>query len=145
MFHHKQRGFGGLTMYMAIGMVVMAGIFGLYFKMSQAKIGELNQMVAIEKAGKESAEANLRVKQAESDKQAQLLQTMATASAAIRKEQEITIDIFAEHDLKALAERKPGLIETRVNRGTQKVFDELERITDPLAYEPLANFVKEDE
>lgn len=140
-----QRGFGGLTMYMAIGMVVMAGLFGLYFKMSQAKIATLNQEVAVERAGKLSAESNLRVMQAEKEKQQQLLQTMATASAEIRKEQEETIDLFANHDLKALAERKPGLIETRVNRGTKKVFDELERITNPLAYEPLAEFTKEDE
>ena len=46
---------------------------------------------------------------------------------------------------KALAERKPGLIETRVNRATENVNKELERITDPLSYEPLAEFVKEDE
>lgn len=141
----KQRGFGGLTMYMAIGMVVMAGLFGLYFKMSQAKISQLNQEVAVERAGKLSAEANLRVERAEKEKQQQLLQTMAAASAEIRQEQEETIDLFANHDLKALAERKPGLIETRVNSGTQRVFDELERITDPLQYEPLAEFTEEDE
>lgn len=145
MLRNKQRGFGGLTMYMAIGMVVMAGLFGLYFKMSQSKIGELNQLVAVEQAGRKSAEANLRIKQAESDKQAELLQTMASASAVIRKEQEVTIDLFANHDIQALAEAKPGLIEIRVNRGTQKVFDELERITDPLAYAPLAEFVEEEE
>jgi hypothetical protein len=145
MYYNKQRGFGGLTMYMAIAMVAMGGLFGLYFKMSQAKIGELNQIVAVEKAGKESAEANLRIQQAENKKQQQLLQTMAAASAEIRKEQEVTIDLFANHDLKALAERKPGLIETRVNRATENVNKELERITDPLSYEPLAEFVKEDE
>lgn len=142
---NKQRGFGGIIMYMGIAMLVMAGLFGLYYKMSQATIATLNQEVAVEKAGKESAEANIRVMRAESDKQQQLLQTMATASAEIRKEQEITIDIFANHDLKRLAERKPGLIEIRVNRATVKVFKELERITDPLAYAPLAAFVKEDE
>jgi len=132
-------------MYMAIGMVVMAGLFGLYFKMSQAKISQLNQEVAVERAGKESAESNIRVLQAEKEKQQQLLQTMASASAEIRKEQEVTIDLFANHDLKALAERKPGLIETRVNKATEEVNKELERITDPLSYEPLAEFTKEDE
>jgi len=145
MLRNKQRGFGGITMYMVIAMVVMGGLFGLYFKMSQAKISELNQEVAVQKAGKESAEANLRIQRAENDKQQELLQTMASASAVIRKEQEVTIDLFANHDLKTLAERKPGLIETRVNRATQAVNDELERITDPLAYAPLAEFVKEDE
>ncbi|MCK5606300.1 hypothetical protein KAR91_30650 [Candidatus Pacearchaeota archaeon] len=145
MFYNKQRGFGGVTMYMVIAMVVMGGLFGLYFKMSQDKIATLNQEVAVQKAGKESAEANLRIQRAENDKQQELLQTMASASAVIRKEQEVTIDLFANHDLKALAERKPGLIEIRVNRATQKVNDELERITDPLAYAPLAEFVEEDE
>ena len=145
MLNKYQRGFGGIAMYMGIAMLVMAGLFGLYFKMSQAKIGELNQLVAVEKAGRESAESNIRVMRAESDKQQQLLQTMASASAEIRKEQEVTIDLFANHDLKTLAERKPGLIEIRVNRATEAVNKELERITDPLAYEPLASFVKEDE
>ena len=55
MFYNKQRGFGGVTMYMVIAMVVMGGLFGLYFKMSQDKIATLNQEVAVQKAGKESA------------------------------------------------------------------------------------------
>ncbi len=33
------------------------------------------------------------------------------------------------HDLETLAEQKPGLIEKRINDGTKKVFDDLERIT----------------
>jgi septal ring factor EnvC (AmiA/AmiB activator) len=33
------------------------------------------------------------------------------------------------HDLETLAEQKPGLIEKRINDGTKKVFDNLERIT----------------
>lgn len=136
---------GKLVIGMGIAMLVMAGLFGLYFKMSQAKISQLNQEVAVERAGKESAEANIRILQAEREKQQQLLQTMATASAAIRKEQEETIDLFANHDLKALAEKKPGLIENRVNRATENVNKELERITDPLSYEPLAQFLDEEQ
>jgi len=33
------------------------------------------------------------------------------------------------HDLETLAEQKPGLIEKRINDGTAKVFNDLERIT----------------
>lgn len=40
------------------------------------------------------------------------------------------IEVFGKHDLTRLALKKPGLIETRVNNGTQKAFDDIESITD---------------
>lgn len=39
--------------------------------------------------------------------------------------------IFERHDLEALARKKSGLIEVRVNTGTQKALDAIETITDP--------------
>jgi Tfp pilus assembly protein PilO len=39
------------------------------------------------------------------------------------------IEVFGKHDLTRLALKKPGLIETRVNNGTQKAFDDIESIT----------------
>ena len=36
---------------------------------------------------------------------------------------------FLDHDLSNLAMQKPGLIERRVNSGTQKVFDDIESYT----------------
>jgi Tfp pilus assembly protein PilO len=39
------------------------------------------------------------------------------------------IEVFGKHDLTRLALRKPGLIETRVNNGTKKAFDDIESIT----------------
>lgn len=42
-------------------------------------------------------------------------------------EQSQEIDkVLSRHDLTYLASQKPGLIETRVNKGTQSVFDKLE-------------------
>ena len=38
---------------------------------------------------------------------------------------------FARHNMDNLALTKPGLIEKAVNRGTQRVFDELVSITNP--------------
>ena len=40
-------------------------------------------------------------------------------------------DTFAKHDLDNLALAKPALIQTRVNKGTLRVKDELISITDP--------------
>ena len=39
------------------------------------------------------------------------------------------IEVFGKHDLTRLALKKPGLIETRVNNGTKKAFDDIESIT----------------
>lgn len=40
-------------------------------------------------------------------------------------------DTFARHDLDNLALQKPGLIQTRVNKATKRVKDNLIAITDP--------------
>ena len=39
------------------------------------------------------------------------------------------IEVFGKHDLTRLALKKPGLIETRVNDGTKKAFDDIESVT----------------
>jgi hypothetical protein len=43
--------------------------------------------------------------------------------------------LFGEHDFTNLVEEKPGLIEPRVNRGTDEVLMNLEDITDPSNYD----------
>jgi len=137
---NKQRGFGGLTMYMGIVLVVVIGASAVYFKYSQDKLAEANQQVAAQTARAESAESNLKFMQESLARQQRNLGKLADESVVIRKEQQKTINIFSEHDLQKLAEAKPGLIETRVNKGTKRVFDELEEITDPTTYRS-----KEDE
>lgn len=39
--------------------------------------------------------------------------------------------IFEGHDLNEIARKKAGLLETRVNKGSQKALDKIEQITDP--------------
>lgn len=48
-----------------------------------------------------------------------------------RKETGRLHDIFAKHNFSALATKKPGLIENRVNSGTAKLFRMFECRTDP--------------
>ena len=129
--YNKQQGFGGLTMYMGIILVVVLAGSAAYFKYSQDRLAEANQKVAVETARAESAEANIKFMQESLARQQRNLGKLADESVLIRKEQQKTINIFSEHDLQKLAEAKPGLIETRVNKGTKRVFDELEEITDP--------------
>jgi len=141
-------GLGGKVA-IGMGILLLATMAGgaLYFKYSQNKIAELNQEVAAEHAGRVSAEANLEFMQKSVAQQQATLNTLAQESVQIRQEQQEVIDIFAEHDLKKLAEAKPNLIEKRVNAGTKRVFDELEEITNPESYipKPGREFVKEEE
>ena len=46
---------------------------------------------------------------------------------AIEAEMNRYLDIFKRHNLSKLARAKPGLIETRVNKGTKDVFDSIEK------------------
>lgn len=141
----------GLGSKVAIGMgvmllVVLAGS-AWYFKYSQNQLAELNQTVAAEKARAASAESNLDKMRNDVRRQTEALQELAREQAQIRREQEELTDLFADHDLKAIAERKPNLLETRVNAGTKKVLEELERLTDPDSYNRRLGeeFIKKEE
>lgn len=143
---NRQHGFMSLPLIMGIVLVVVIGASAAYFKYSQGKLAEANQLIAVQTARAASAEANLEFMQESIRKQQLAIGKLAVASAEIRQEQEVTIDLFANHDLKALAERKPGLIENRVNKATKRVFDELERLTDPSTYRSLPGqeFIKDE-
>ena len=45
------------------------------------------------------------------------------------EEREYLVNLFQRHNLTKLALSKPGMIETRINKGTKEAFDELESIT----------------
>jgi len=143
--------FGGIGAKIALGMGILLlatmAASAWYFKYSQNKLAEANQKVAAEQARAESAEANLEFMQKSIAQQQATLNTLAQQSVEIRREQQEVIDIFAEHDLKRLAEAKPNLIEKRVNAATKSVFDELEEVTDPNSYipKPGREFLKEEE
>lgn len=141
-------GLGGkVALGMGILLLATMAASAWYFKYSQNKLAEANQLVAAEQARAESAEANLTRERNRVREQQATLNTLAEASVEIRREQQTVIDIFAEHDLKRLAERKPGLIEKRVNAATASIFDQLEEVTDPNSYipKPGREFLKEEE
>lgn len=54
----------------------------------------------------------------------------------IESEMNRYLDIFARHDLSRLAAAKPGLIEIRINKGTQDVFNTIENDTTDIGGVP---------
>jgi hypothetical protein len=59
--------------------------------------------------------------------QAQALQVLAQVQAQAQAPKKELSDVQSKHDLAALARRKPGLVEGRVNAGTARAFRMLER------------------
>ena len=45
----------------------------------------------------------------------------------MQEEMDDYLSIFKRHDLTKLARVKPGLIEPRINNGTKKVFEQIEK------------------
>jgi hypothetical protein len=64
----------------------------------------------------------------ESQMAAQIAQigALADVNNQIQKERDEYLSIFRKHDLTKLARAKPGLIETRINKGTAEVFRQIE-------------------
>jgi len=57
------------------------------------------------------------------------MQKIASQSQEVRSERDAYLSIFRRHDLTKLAIAKPGLIEPRINSGTQDIFKQLEEDT----------------
>jgi uncharacterized protein HemX len=59
-------------------------------------------------------------------KQQEQLGRLSTANAELTAERDRYLSIFKKHNLTKLALRKPGLIEKRINKGTNDVFRTVE-------------------
>ena len=52
-------------------------------------------------------------------------------SELINSNAQVKVEVLTSHNLALLAEKKAGLVEIRVNKGSQRVLDSLENLTDP--------------
>ena len=118
-----------LTLILLIG-----GAFGfIYYNQTERTIAELK----VEIISKQNLLTAYETREAEQEKTIQALQdnlqkttealnTMSARNAEIEAEAKRYMAIFARHDLAKLAAAKPGLIETRINKGTSNVFRTIE-------------------
>ena len=119
-----------LTLILLIG-----GAFGyIYYNQTERTIAELK----VEILSKQNLLTAYETREAEQEKTIQALQdnlqkttealnTMSSRNQEIEKEMNRYMAIFARHDLAKLAAAKPGLIETRINKGTSDVFRTIEQ------------------
>ena len=94
--------------------------------------------VKLELAVEEQKEAMEAIKKSY-ETQGKALLNMQSRNAQIEAEKAEYLDIFRRHNLNTLAEAKPGLVETRINKGTAAVFGDIENDSKELSNLNSAN------
>ena len=94
--------------------------------------------VKLELAVEEQKEAMEAIKKSY-ETQGKALLNMQSRNAQIEAEKAEYLDIFRRHNLNKLAEAKPGLVETRINKGTATVFGDIENDSKELSNLNSAN------
>ena len=127
-----------LSIVLGLALAAMAGGFKLYYDKSEAEKEAmavalqqavdnqqlLENAIATQNEQLENAVAEQKESQAR-------IQSLTVANNQANEKVEDLRNKFARHDLDMLSLRKPGLVEKMVNRGTARVFQELQDLTDP--------------
>jgi len=119
----------------ALILVLLAGAGGgiLYVKKLQSDLETARANVAKMEVAVQTSENSLKLVQEETLKLAELNKNL---SADLQKAEQYGDELRAtlqKHNLTHLANKKPGLIEKRMQNATNELWDDLESITDPNA------------
>jgi uncharacterized membrane protein YhiD involved in acid resistance len=127
-------------MKLSIGLGLLLIASGLWIKSLNSTISQLtaNQIVLETEVNRQNEQIKKNLEQQ--------AKTYAQIDSLSKKNQESMREVnalkqtFARHDLDNLALAKPKLIENRVNKASKRVFDNLNKLTDPNQFDK-----KEDE
>ena len=112
-----------------IGIIIVLGLSTYYFYSDNVtlKANNIQLVSAVEeqKAAMEALKENF-------EKQGKALQNMSRKNAQIEAEKAQYLQISAKHNLDSLATAKPGLIELRINKATDAVFEGIEDDTQKI-------------
>ena len=118
--------------------MIAGGAFKMYYDKSEAEkeamATQLQQAMDNQQRLENAvATQNEQIEKALADQKdaQQRIQSLTLANNEANEKVEDLRNKFAKHDLDMLSLRKPGLVEKMVNRGTARVFQELEDLTDP--------------
>jgi regulator of replication initiation timing len=123
---------------LGIALVLLAGAFKMYYDKSQAEIKSFHLQLERSIQNQKTLESTI---QQQNENLQQTIENQELMVAQIERlsdentQAQIEVENirkkFAKHDLNVLSMKKPGLIEKIINKGTAKVGEELEQITDP--------------
>ena len=123
----------GLRLNLIIGAIAISIIGGCiwYIDYLQDQVATLkgNQITLQNEIKTQNEQIKNMIEQ--NQKQNSLITSMEKEKNEAEREVNKLRDTFARHDLDNLALAKPGLIETRVNKATKRVKDDLITLTNP--------------
>jgi len=127
----------GKIAFVLLLIIVGMGLVGRwYYYDTQAHIEQLNQNIATLRANQAQLEQAIATSNETIERQQRDAQQFELANNTLREqlqEAEVYSDDLASklrnHNLTVLTAQRPGLIETRVNNATARLFDEMEIIT----------------
>ena len=130
--------FSSIRIAIILTILATAGMGYVYIKKLQGDLETARENVAKMEVAVQVSESSIKMMQADIIKQAELNKTL---QADLQKAEQYGDELRAtlqKHNLTALAQRKPALIEDRMQNATNKLWDDLRGITDPNGVQPDA-------
>ena len=122
-----------LKIYMLIMVVGLVGgvVYGgyYYYKDTQSRIQTLTENNAKIMAAKAAQDNTINTLIEDREKFDELNKELQTKLDKANDYKNTLIDKLRKHDLATLSMKKPGLVEKKINRGTEKLFRSLENLT----------------
>jgi len=132
-----------LKIYMLIMVVGLVGgvVYGgyYYYKDTQSRIQTLTENNAKIMAAKAAQDNTINALIEDREKFDELNKELQTKLDKANDYKNTLIDKLRKHDLAKLSMKKPGLVEKKINRGTEKLFRSLESLTGATPPAPIVN------
>jgi hypothetical protein len=110
-----------------VGGVVYGGYY--YYKDTQSRIQTLTENNAKVMAAKAAQDQTINTLIADREKFDKLNKELQVKLDKANEYKDTLIDKLRKHDLAKLSMQKPGLVEKKINRGTENLFRSLENLT----------------
>ena len=104
-----------------------------YYKDSQRRIQILTENTAKLETAKQMQDETINIMIEDREKFAELNKELGLKLNAANVYKDVLIGKLRKHDLAKLSLRKPGLVEKKINNGTNKLFRSLEAISGAVA------------
>jgi hypothetical protein len=123
--------FSSIRIAIVLTMLALAGGGFLYVKKLQSDLETARANVAKLEVAVQTSEASLKLERAESARLGELNNQLSTDLQKAEQYGDELRATLQKHNLTHLANKKPGLIEKRMQDATNKLWDDLESITTP--------------
>jgi len=123
--------FSSLRIAIVLTLLALGGTGFMWIKKLQSDLEIARENVAKMEVAVQVSEASVATLQADAVRSAELNASLQRELQTAEKYGDELRATLQKHNLTALAQRKPGLIEDRMQDATNKLWDDLRGITDP--------------